>query len=139
MITLDTSGLIARISKEDRYNAACRAVLEEDSGPYVIPAAILAEITWMLETMFPPVVEQAFLGDLREGAYAVDWDLRDMGRVEQLIQKYRDLDLGFADAAVIACAERHRGRVLATDFRHFPVVARGERTITVLPQSPHSF
>jgi hypothetical protein len=26
-----------------------------------------------------------------------------------------------------------RGRVLTSDRRHFPVVARGEKTITVLP------
>ncbi len=49
-------------------------------------------------------------------------------RVRELVRRYADLPLGFADAAVTACAERHRGRVLTTDYRHFPVVARGEKT-----------
>jgi hypothetical protein len=57
----------------------------------------------------------------------------DSDRAQQLTQRYRDLPLGFADAAVIACAERNGGRVLTIDRRHFPVVARGEKTITVLP------
>ena len=35
-------------------------------------------------------------------------------------------------AAVIACAERHGGRVLTNDRRHFPIVARGERSIIVV-------
>jgi predicted nucleic acid-binding protein len=33
-----------------------------------------------------------------------------------------DLPLGFADAAVIACAESKGGRVLTLDRRHFDVV-----------------
>ena len=54
-------------------------------------------------------------------------------RITELVIRYQDLDLGLADAAVIACAERHGGRVLSTDRRHFPLVARGEQTISVLP------
>jgi predicted nucleic acid-binding protein len=50
------------------------------------------------------------------------------------MERYESLGLGLADAAVIACAERHRGRVLTFDRRHFPVVAQGEGTITVLPE-----
>ena len=41
------------------------------------------------------------------------------------------MPLGFSDAAVIACAERHRGVVLSLD-RDFRVVER-EGTIRVLP------
>jgi predicted nucleic acid-binding protein len=40
--------------------------------------------------------------------------------------------LGFSDAAVIACAERHGGQVLTLDHRHFGVVAQ-EGTIQVRP------
>jgi predicted nucleic acid-binding protein len=42
------------------------------------------------------------------------------------------LPLGSADAAVIACAERHGGRVLTLDRRHFGVVER-EGTISLVP------
>jgi len=45
---------------------------------------------------------------------------------------YADLPLGFADATVIACAERSGRKVLTLDRRHFGVVAR-EDTIEVLP------
>jgi predicted nucleic acid-binding protein len=59
-----------------------------------------------------------------------------MDRIVELTERYHDLPLGLADAAVIACAERHRGKVLTTDHRHFLVVARGEASLTVLP-APH--
>ena len=45
--------------------------------------------------------------------------------------RYKDLPLGFGDAAVVACAERTGGRVLSFDRRDFSVVA-GEGTITLL-------
>lgn len=133
MITLDTSGLIARINRADRYHDAVKAVLVQDHGPYVIPAAILAEITWLMETRMPPRIEAAFLEDLRQDAYLVEWHQQDVPRIQELVKRYADLPLGFADAAVVVTTERHGGRVLTTDRRHFPVVARGEGTFAVLP------
>jgi predicted nucleic acid-binding protein len=133
VITLDTSGVLALLIRADRYHAACRDVLESDSGPYVIPVAILAEITYMIEISLGAVGLHAFLDDVRAESYALDWDILDLERIQTLTRRYEDLGFGFADAAVIACAERNRGRVLTTDRRHFPVVARGEGTIAALP------
>lgn len=56
----------------------------------------------------------------------------DLARIRALVRRYADLPLGFADAAVIACAEREGGRVLTLDTRHFGTVAR-EGTITPSP------
>jgi predicted nucleic acid-binding protein len=133
VITLDTSGLLALFDRKDPYHRACVSVFEEDSGPHLVPAAILSEIGWFLSTRFPPRVERAFLEDLLSGAYAPDWDSRDLRRISALTARYDDLPLGIADAAVVACAERNAGRILTTDFDHFTVVARGEKSILVLP------
>jgi len=132
MITLDTSGLIAYVNAGDDAHQACLETLDNDPGPFIIPAGILAEIAWMLETRFPPYVEQAFLDALREHTFILDWDEADVDRGQELSRRYQDLELGLADALVIACAERNRGRVLSIDHRHFSVVAR-QGTITVLP------
>ena len=56
----------------------------------------------------------------------------DFARIRELVGRYADLPLGFADASVIACAERNGGRVLTFDARDFGVVAR-EGTIQPLP------
>jgi predicted nucleic acid-binding protein len=50
----------------------------------------------------------------------------------QACREYAELPLGFADAAVVACAERSRGRVLTLDLHDFVVVARAG-SITILP------
>jgi predicted nucleic acid-binding protein len=54
----------------------------------------------------------------------------DFVRMRALVARYDNLNLGLADAAVVACAERHGGRVLTTDRRDLRVVA-GEGRISV--------
>jgi predicted nucleic acid-binding protein len=56
----------------------------------------------------------------------------DIPRIRGLASRYEDLPLGFADASVVACAERNGGRVVTLDDRDFAVVAR-EEAIVVLP------
>jgi predicted nucleic acid-binding protein len=110
---------------------------DSDPGPYFVPAGILAEITYMLETCrerYPAQLTlERLLIDLETGAYRLDCGDHDFPRIRALVRRYDDLPLGFAHASVVACAERHLGRVLTTDRRDFDVVARGEGTITVLP------
>jgi predicted nucleic acid-binding protein len=108
------------------------ASMQRDSGPYIIPVAILSEIGWFLDQRFPPRVQAAFLKDLRIGAYTLDWASVDVARIERLARTYADLPLGIADVAVIACAERNGARILSLDH-YFQVVARGEKGLLVLP------
>ena len=133
MITVDTSGLIAAIGRQDPHHREALRALETDSGPRIIPVAALAEMAYLLESAFPPAVEQAFLDDLQTGRYKSGCGGPDFQRIECLTRKYSDLPLGLTDAAVISCAEQHGGRVLTFDRRHFDVVARGEGTLDVVP------
>jgi len=57
---------------------------------------------------------------------------RSAARIRELVLRYADLELGFTDSGVIACAERNGGKVLTFDRRDFEVVAR-EGRITILP------
>lgn len=79
-------------------------------------------------------VLEAFLMDLETGGYTLECGEGDLPRIRALVRRYADLPLGFADAAAIACAERHGGRVLTLDLRHFGVVAR-EGRLTLLPEA----
>jgi predicted nucleic acid-binding protein len=49
------------------------------------------------------------------------------------MERYGDLPLGFADAAVVACAERNGGRILTFDRRDFDVVA-ADVGLTIVPR-----
>ena len=132
MITLDTSALYALINRRDANHDRVRRALIADAGPYVVPAGILAEIASLLETRVPHALD-AFLADLDSGAFSLDCGTEDIARVRDLVARYADLPLGFADAAVIACAERFGNRVLTLDARDFGIVAR-EGSLVVMPE-----
>lgn len=110
------------------------AAREAEPGPYFVPAGILAEIAYMLEANLPLRALQGLLADLASGAYTLDCGEADFLRISRLVERYASLPLGFADAATTVCAERHRGRILTADRRHFDVVAAGEKGLTVLPE-----
>jgi uncharacterized protein len=133
MITLDTSALLAILNRGDPHHARMTAVLRSDWGPYVIPVGILGELAYMIETRYGINILDSFLGDCLSGAYTLDCGEQDVPRIRTLVRRYADLPLGFADAAVIACAERYGGRVLTLDLRHFGVVAR-EGNLALLPE-----
>lgn len=130
MITLDTSALVALLNRADPDHGGVVEQLDRDPGPYLIPAGILSEIAYLLEARHGSEVLDAFLADLEQGAFTLECGDGDIGRIRALTRRYTDLPLGYSDAAVIACAEAHGGRVLTLDRRHFGVVAR-EATISV--------
>lgn len=132
MITVDSAGLLALINRADPAHRAAVAALEADPGPYLIPAGILAEVAYMVERRHGARVLDSVLSQLEAGALTLDCGEHDFGRIRELAARYSDLPLGFADASVVACAERRSGTVLTLDRRDFDVVAR-EGTIRVLP------
>jgi uncharacterized protein len=133
VITLDTSAIFALINRDEPHHRRVTTALLEDTGPYLIPAGILSEIAYLIEGRLSLHVLDGFLSDCETGAYTLDCGEQDMPRIRTLVRRYADLPLGFADAAVIACAERYGGRVLTLDLRHFGVVAR-EGKLTLLPE-----
>ncbi len=130
MITLDTSALYALLDRRDPDHAGTAASLAADGGPFVVPAMILAEIGYLAEARLGAAALDALLDDIEAGSYSLDFEGDDITRIRQLVSRYADLPLGFADAAVVACAERNGRRVLTLD-RDFGVVA-AEGTIEVV-------
>lgn len=130
MITLDTSALYALINRRDASHARIRSLVLGDGGALLVPAGILAEIAYLIEQRLPHALD-AFLADLESGALTLVCE-DDIARVRVLVARYADLPLGVSDASVIACAERHGGRVATFDRRHFGVVER-EGLVAVVP------
>lgn len=132
MITLDTSGVLAALNRADPDDRRAREELTPNAGPLIVPVGILAEAGHMIEADLGAPVLRRFVGDIGDGYFKLDCGESDMDRIGALLCGYADLRLGFADACVIACAERNGGNVLTFDERDFVPVAR-EGTITVVP------
>ncbi|HXX70133.1 MAG TPA: PIN domain-containing protein [Polyangiaceae bacterium] len=121
----DTSAVVALVDHDDRWHEPVRALFETDPGAWVIPWATLPEIDYLLATHVGRNAQDAFLADLAEGAFAVEWGRpEDARRAHVVHTKHRALRLGLVDSVVIAVAERLRAKAIATlDLRHFGAVA----------------
>ena len=125
MIVADTGAIIALLDADDRHHAVLRERFEEDPGAWLLPWAILPEVDYLALTRLGLKVELAFLADVADGFFAVEWgDERDLARASEIARQYRSLELGLVDATVIAVAERLAADAIATlDVRHFSAVS----------------
>lgn len=124
MIVGDTSALVALLHADEVHHAEVAALYDDDPDAWVLPWAILPEVDYLLRTRSAPGAAQAFLAELAEGRWAVEWgDLEDLERAHQLNGRYASLKLGLVDGVVMAVAERLRAEAIATlDLQHFGAV-----------------
>ncbi len=136
MIILDTSGLLAAIDGSQCHHHAAVAVLRQAGGPFLLSPFVLAELDYLLATRVSASAAAAVLQQVAGGAYRLEsMDAHDVARAADVIGRYRDLELGLADASLVVLAERHDILDLLTlDERHFRAVAgpRG-RPFRLLP------
>lgn len=136
----DSGALYALYDRRDRHHRAVREAVEAEAGPIVLPAAILAELDYLLRMRLGHTAELRLLEGIQEGALAIEcFTLADVAYCGELLSRYEDLDLGLADAAVIATAERLGiPRILTVDERDFRAVrtANGKPFVLLPADSP---
>ena len=124
MIVADTGAVIALIDSSERNHKALRALYEKTADEWMLPWAILPEVDYLLGAHVSAKAQQAFLDDLAEGAFNVDWgNDGTMTGACRLAAHYQDLKLGLVDAVVVTMAIAVRARAIATlDLRHFGAI-----------------
>lgn len=134
-LILDTSGAIALLNASDEAHNACVEVAAADVH-LIVPPLTLVELDHWCGRYRAEVAFAHFLRDIRDGTYELaSLAVGDVQRALDLIDGYRDLELGIVDASVIALAERlHVTEVLTLDRRDFSVVRpRHCAALTLLP------
>jgi predicted nucleic acid-binding protein len=132
----DSGALYALYDADDQHHLRVLSVLETYRGPIVVPTAILAELDYLLREFLNIEAELDFLESLQNGAFLLEpFTTADLERCRELLAKYRDLDLGLADTAVVATAERlETDRILTVDERHFrAIVSKKGRPFSLYP------
>jgi uncharacterized protein len=121
LIIADTSGLVAVFGRDQRAHSRATAVVENDPGPIVLSPYVLAELDYMLLERHGTNTELEFLAEVAAGAFELaPFDRADLTRAVILLQKYRDMRVGLADASLVVLAERYNTtRILTLDERHF--------------------
>ena len=124
MIVADTGAILALLDKSDRHHAPVRALYEDRPDDWLLPWAILPEVDYLAASELGPRAQEAFLTDLADGSFVVEYGRDDdLIRAQAISRKYRALRLGLVDAVVIAIAERVKADAIATlDLRRFGAV-----------------
>jgi predicted nucleic acid-binding protein len=81
VIVADTGAILALLDADDRHHATLRALFERDRRAWLLPWAVLPEVDYLALTQLGRAVEQAFLDDVADGAFVIDWGVvRDLER-----------------------------------------------------------
>ena len=81
----------------------------------------------------------ALLDEVARGVYELAPMLaEDIGAAQELVARYRDLDIGVADASLVVLADRHGSReILTLDERHFRAIRHPDGgSFQLLPADP---
>jgi predicted nucleic acid-binding protein len=131
-VLIDTGAILALLDRDDDWHERCATTFRSLRLPLATSAAVLAELFHILE----PHEHAAAWRLLRSGAVVVlpvgDEDLAD---IEQLMQKYRDRPMDFADATLVRLARRERTKTVFTvddDFLVYRI--DGRQRFLVLPE-----
>jgi predicted nucleic acid-binding protein len=121
VIVADTSGLLALFNRAEPEHAEVREFVSRLDEPKVISPYVVAEIDYLVMTHVGVQAELEILAELCSGAYVLpDIGPEDLARMVDRLDKYRDHEVGVADASIVLLAARFGTRSLLTlDHRHF--------------------
>lgn len=124
MIIADTSGLIPLFNESDPDHEAVTTWMETKDPVIVVSPFVIAEIDYLVASREGVEVELAVLRELAGGAYELPaMGAKDLGAAIDIVDRYRDLDVGIADASLVVLADRYRtNTILTLDRRHFNVL-----------------
>jgi uncharacterized protein len=136
VILLDTSGLLAAIDGSQRHHRDAAEALRSARPPLLLSPFVLAELDYLLATRVSPAAATALLEQVSDHVYRLEpMAAGDIAAAIEVLDRYRDLGLGLADASIVVLAQRHGVLdVLTLDERHFRAL-RGpnDRPLRLLP------
>ena len=132
-VLVDASALIALLDEDDAEHERCVEALKQIHDPLVTVWPALTEAMHLLADT--PRGHEVLCDMVTDGALKlVPVDATDFPRLKELLRKYRDLPMDFADAALVRAAERERLTHILTFDGHFAVYRLPRRlSFSVLP------
>lgn len=134
MILIDAGPMVALVNVDDAHHQSC---LRASAG---LPKPLLTVWPAVTEAMHilqrAPAAQDALAEMFERGAVRLlAMDANDLPRMRELMRKYSDLPMDFADAALVAGAEREGIRTIFTvDKKDFAIYRlHGRERFTILP------
>jgi len=122
MIIADTGFWVALGNDKDEYHLQAISVLEKMDEPLITTYPVITEVCHLLLKRSGKNTMLEFIKSHFQSKYLEIFqiELSHKARIFELMQKYIDLPMDFADASLVLLAEKlGHGRILSTDKRDF--------------------
>ena len=124
-LLLDTGGLVSLLDRSQARHAACVRVFERWLRPVLTTEAVITEATHLLGRL-PGGISSVLSFVLDGGAVLVPGSEEALRRADEIVRRYADLPLDYADATLVVLAEEVRTEhILTVDRRDFSTVRWG--------------
>jgi predicted nucleic acid-binding protein len=135
-VLVDAGPLVSLLDRGDPAHDACIAALKVLRGPMITVWPALTEAMYILGRSW--LAQKALWSRLETGALTLaTLDETDAPRMRELMEKYRDLPMDLADAALVRVAERQAlTQIFTLDRTHFSIYRPGpRRRFSIVPTS----
>lgn len=122
---MDAGALVAQADADEPRHAEVAAILKQEREILVTTELVVAEADYLVLDRLGVDVELALISDLTGGVFVVECLSRDELVIARgIVERYRDLRIGLADASLCVIAKRYgTRRILTFDERAFRAVA----------------
>jgi len=126
-VLVDVGPLVALLDRGDREHEACVATLRALRQPLITVWPAFTEAMYLLGGSW--LGQKGLWSRLETQALALaPLDPGDAPRMRELMEKYRDLPMDLADAALVRVAERESlTEIFTLDRKHFSIYRPGRR------------
>ena len=125
-ILIDSGPLVALFDASDQYHQSSLEFIKENQHPLITTLASITEVLFLLD--FSRNAQADFLEWIYRGGVEVSpIELAAIKRIRQLMLKYADLPMDFADACLVYLAEELKIDKILTIDRDFSIYRIRER------------
>ncbi len=121
MILTDTGFWYAFFNSRDKHHKQAVHVMQNLDEGLITTWPVITETSYLLEKALGVPSQLLFISALESDFIEIsDITKQNLGRIQELINKYADLPMDLADASLVILAEElGHGRILSTDMRDF--------------------
>ena len=133
-VLIDTGPWVALIDRSESKHGECVKWLKNFEGEIFTSEAVLTEVLYLLN--FSISAQEAALNFILSGAVTMlSLSLESLIRIKELMKKYNDLPMDFADATLVCLAEEsYIDHMVTLDKKHFSIFRlAGKRPFAILP------
>jgi uncharacterized protein len=121
MIAIDTGAFVALFTQRDSNHRATQTALQVIQEPLITTYPVLTETCYFLQSRPGSMTPSQFLKQVSQGLVQIfQLQPHHLVRMTELMERYADRPMDFADASLVVLAEHlGHGRILTVDRRDF--------------------